>query len=80
MVDKVEMKKEDTTEKLVKVKALRPFFKKDGTVAQPGAVVEVTESMAQDLCKPIQGAHSYVGERFGADIARHNLTRAQLVA
>lgn len=76
-------KKEETAkkEKVVKIRALRPFEEK-GRVVIPGETLEVIESRAAELTKHVQGPFDFFGERISGtrDHRRANLAKAELVA
>lgn len=85
------MQKPKTT-RMVKVVALRPFqigklklgqgneVLEDTTrLVQPGEMVEVPEEQSVNLCKKVEGAYAFSGERYMADgeVTKHNLSLAR---
>lgn len=82
MSDKPQAKEETTkAEKLVKVRALRPF-EHGKRVVSVGETAEVPAEMAAELTKPIAGPFDFFGERIAGtrDHRRANLQKAELVA
>lgn len=74
-------KKADAKEKLVSVRALRPF-EHSGRVVIAGEVVDVAESRAKELTRKVEGPFDFFGERIEKtrDHRRANLAKAELVA
>ena len=64
----------------VKIKALQPIALKEDLILQPGEEAFVTETMANEFCRKIEGQYSFGGERRNEEATRHVHQRAERVA
>lgn len=71
-------KKSTMAEKMVRIKLLHPCTV-GGEIYEPGTVLEVPESEANQLCKHREGHFKFSGERPDSEVERHNMTRAEKV-